>query len=58
MTNNSELLPCVPERPPYGSITDGSYVCSRCGEAITGCFLCAGEPIALIRNRMVEYETR
>ncbi len=27
------------------SITDGSYICKLCGEAITGCSLCGEAPM-------------
>jgi len=39
----------VPVVYPFGSITDGSCVCSRCGQTLTGCYLCAGEVMSLIR---------
>jgi len=41
----------VPERYPYGSITDGDWVCGRCGETITGCILCAGEVVNVVRAK-------
>lgn len=25
-------------------ITDGNWICNKCGEAITGCELCADDP--------------
>ena len=40
----------VPLSYPYGSITDGTYKCSRCGMDLTGCALCAGQRIHLIKN--------
>ena len=43
----NEESPTVPLKPPYGSITDGSVVCSRCGMDLTGCALCAGMKIAV-----------
>lgn len=39
----------VPMRHPYGSITDGDWMCGRCGGTITGCSLCAGEKRFLVR---------
>ena len=38
----------VPLQPPYGSATDGVYVCARCGESMTGCALCSGLGIELV----------
>lgn len=48
MTNNEENK-YVPEEPPYGSITDLDYCCGRCGNQLTGCSLCAGLKIHVIR---------
>jgi hypothetical protein len=36
----------VSEKYPFGGITDGTYVCGRCGESVTGCALCAGELVS------------
>lgn len=33
----------VPQTHTYGSVTDGEWVCGRCGDFLTGCALCAGE---------------
>jgi hypothetical protein len=41
----------VPELYPFGSITDGDWVCGRCGETITGCAICAGEIVSVVRVR-------
>lgn len=41
----------VPLTYPYGSITDGDWVCGRCNESKTGCGLCAGEPVWLVPYR-------
>lgn len=38
----------VSTQGPWG-MTDGSYICSRCKEWTTGCSLCIGQPISLIR---------
>jgi hypothetical protein len=37
----------VPQSYPYGSITDGDWLCTRCLEPITGCALCAGEAVSV-----------
>lgn len=37
----------VPEEPPYGSITDGDHVCTRCGRELMGCSLCAGMVVSV-----------
>ncbi len=39
----------VPDKHPFGSVTDGDWVCGRCREAITGCALCAGEVVHVVR---------
>lgn len=44
-----ELL--VPLDPPYGSITDGDWICTRCGEPKVGCYLCAGMTISVRQIR-------
>jgi len=41
----------VPEKYPFGGITDGTYVCGRCGESVTGCALCAGELVSLVKAK-------
>lgn len=38
----------VPTSPPFGSITDADWKCGRCGDNLTGCALCAGEPIYVV----------
>ena len=48
MTEKDENL--VPEIPPYGGVTDGSVMCGRCREWITGCAMCAGETRMLVRS--------
>lgn len=47
----------VPNVAPYGSITDGEWICLRCRESITGCMLCAGEIRAVGRARQ-EWRTK
>lgn len=41
----------VPNKHPFGSPTDDEHVCSRCRAHSTGCALCAGELVSLIRLR-------
>jgi hypothetical protein len=45
----SENTVRVPYNYPYGSITDGDWGCSLCREPLTGCALCAGETIEIVR---------
>lgn len=56
-TSKSGFIPqkheTVPEVYPFGSITDGDWVCGRCRESITGCALCAGEIRSVVRVRDV-----
>lgn len=47
LDNTKPEPPRVPTTYPYGSITDGTRVCIRCLEPVTGCALCAGEYIHL-----------
>lgn len=46
----SKIKNTVPEKYPFGGITDGNWVCSRCGEPKTGCELCAGMNINLVQS--------
>lgn len=41
----------VPTTHPYGSITDDDWVCSRCGANLTGCGLCIGMRVSVVRVR-------
>jgi hypothetical protein len=49
LPGKSQKTEIVPVAHPYGGITDGTWVCSRCGESITGCMLCAGEAVSLVK---------
>ena len=43
----------VPTTYPFGSITDGLWHCTRCGEDRTGCDLCAGMDVQLRRSKRI-----
>lgn len=38
----------VPYEYPFGGITGEDWVCARCRENVTGCELCAGQPVYVI----------
>lgn len=50
MTRCEFALPqVVPFVPPYGSITPEDIVCTRCGESKTGCSICAGHLVEVVK---------
>lgn len=51
MSDEQKQVDRVPEYPPFGSITDGEWICARCGESRTGCALCAGEIRHVVKYR-------
>ena len=45
MSNENEDT--VPFEKPYGGITDGEWVCTRCNEPRVGCALCQGMKVSV-----------